>query len=667
MLYKSELKKIPPCAKPKVDKEALRDKTHVAGVVICEVPRCGKVLTIDYYSLSNRKLQVRFFSDGNSYISYDCNSGEWFQKYITPVLESNSKELFSNPVFTDEESLDQAAEFLGQSPDVWFYSMYTGYRSHSSQGIVAVVDRFIQDKKEKERERAIEKQEADFTERKLWFPDFDKKVDSFCNNKAFEENYIFFTSFDKKHKRKYTCSRCGKTWSDSDTPKHKSSTQCPHCHAKALFWAERYQTCIKDETTICTAQKYNKQLGLRWAKVTRTFLEKKPRLHYTTNAYTFYLNVKGKPKIVSYFYSQAPYYYGYCWTKPRNGEICSHKAFVYSDNLTEVFGEKYYNVNLKTVLDNCNKPINFIRLLDNLKDIPQCEYMCKLGLTSLASELVAADYENGETFGQILGVSKQYVPMYKRLNIDASEHRVIRASRKYVSEDMFRKFSDLKIFKSDYHRVERIIQHMTLETFCRYVKKQAEVCSTDTSRIVVWLSDYYDLCTTLDVPINKQTVRPRNIKLSHDRLTEQYNKVKADLKDEASRKALEFVNGWFNGYDKDGLCIKVPKYKSDFIKEGQALNHCVGSPRYYDNHIKGTKMIFFIRKSEKPDEPYYTSEIDMTMFKVCQCYGYGDKSAPKKIISFINEFARWMRKRISTKEVLKHESQEDICPKARCA
>lgn len=62
MLYKSELKKIPPCPKPNPSKEELRDKTYIAGIAICEVTRCGKVLTVDHYSTSDEKLQVRFFS-----------------------------------------------------------------------------------------------------------------------------------------------------------------------------------------------------------------------------------------------------------------------------------------------------------------------------------------------------------------------------------------------------------------------------------------------------------------------------------------------------------------------------------------------------------------------------------------------------------------------------
>lgn len=669
MLYKSELKKIPPCPKPNPSKEELRDKTYIAGVAICEVTRCGKVLTIDHYSTSDEKLQVRFFSDGTNYVIYDCVNKSWFQKYITPIIQTKKNRYISKPAFATETDIKKAAKFLNQRTDAYFYSMYTGYKACSSTGITAVIDCFIQDKKREERDNAAERREAEFLQRRLWFKKYDNKIDNFCNRTAFKETYIFFSSFDKKHKRKYLCSYCGKKWSNSDTPKHKSETVCPHCHKHARFWAERYQTAIKDETTICTAQKHDGQLGLRWATVKRSFYSNKPKLLYCTDAYTFYLNKKGKNQIVSYFYCTAPYYYGYGWTKPRNGEICTHPAFVYIDNLNEAFGDSYYNVNLKEVLAHCKQKINFIKLLDNLKTIPQVEYLCKMDLTFLASQLEEADFNPGSSFEQIMGVTKQYLPMYKKLEVDAAEHRVLQSSKSFVTEETLSRLRKLKITESNYHRIGSILQYMTVETLCRYIENQAEICGKqdDKSHVLILLADYYDMCETLNIPINKHTVRPKNIKEEHDRLLPRYNLVIAEMKDKASREALEFVNNWFKGYKKGDLLIQVPNCRADFIREGQTLSHCVGLDRYYENHIKGKKMIFFIRKSDNPDEPYYTSEIDMVTFNVLQCYGFGDKAAPKAIMNFINGFAKWAKNQVHKKEVADYGTQENIQLASRCA
>jgi hypothetical protein len=51
-------------------------------------------------------------------------------------------------------------------------------------------------------------------------------------------------------------------------------------------------------------------------------------------------------------------------------------------------------------------------------------------------------------------------------------------------------------------------------------------------------------------------------------------------------------------------------------------------------------MIFFIRKSAKPDKPYITLEIDMREQRIRQLYGFGDASPPSEVRRFANEFLR---------------------------
>ena len=75
----------------------------------------------------------------------------------------------------------------------------------------------------------------------------------------------------------------------------------------------------------------------------------------------------------------------------------------------------------------------------------------------------------------------------------------------------------------------------------------------------------------------------------------------------------------------------------------------MGGDSYYQNHIKGSRMIFFIRHVTEPDTPYYTAEIDMVTFNVLQCYGFGDKAAPKEINKFIKDFARSIEQGINNR------------------
>ena len=109
------------------------------------------------------------------------------------------------------------------------------------------------------------------------------------------------------------------------------------------------------------------------------------------------------------------------------------------------------------------------------------------------------------------------------------------------------------------------------------------------------------------------------------------------------RAALEVVNKFFKGYSDADFTVRVPKDRLDFVREGQELSHCVGSERYYNNHNKGTSMIFFIRRADDPSKAFFTAEIDMTSFVVIQLYGYGDCTAPKEVTEFTKKFARYLK------------------------
>ena len=137
----------------------------------------------------------------------------------------------------------------------------------------------------------------------------------------------------------------------------------------------------------------------------------------------------GKPVIYSYEYKYVMGWYGgWNWYRQKLGARHFGKAYVYDRNLRKVFGEKYYNVDLQAEIKRANQPISFVGLLDNLKNLPPIEYLLKLGLCRLAYEANKEDLLPGRDFASILGVSKQYLPLYQKYNIAPYEHKIIRSS-----------------------------------------------------------------------------------------------------------------------------------------------------------------------------------------------------------------------------------------------
>lgn len=64
-------------------------------------------------------------------------------------------------------------------------------------------------------------------------------------------------------------------------------------------------------------------------------------------------------------------------------------------------------------------------------------------------------------------------------------------------------------------------------------------------------------------------------------------------------------------FEFNDFIIMTPKDFKEFEFESKILNHCVGeNGRYLKKHIKGISMIFFLRRKEEPDKPFFTIEVD---------------------------------------------------------
>ena len=136
-------------------------------------------------------------------------------------------------------------------------------------------------------------------------------------------------------------------------------------------------------------------------------------------------------------------------------------------------------------------------------------------------------------------------------------------------------------------------------------------------------------------------LEPRNLKERHDLLAARVNELKSRPDDERFQRAIdEGLYGWAQDYANDSYRVVYPMKRSDLTTEGQCLNHCVGGQAYFERHILGHQMVFFIRKVSAPDKPYFTAEIDMNAGRILQLYGFGDCSAPREVRTFTEGFAR---------------------------
>ena len=619
MLIKNELAQIPIFAYPNFQKNDVKNYSFVGTVQIVNLPRCGDILAVDVFDKKDHALKLRFFSDGKSALL--CK--EW------PAVTWSMKLLNSVLALAHGGYLDIA----GTDTDVAMARKFLGGYQH---GLGSILNGFISNIYSEKQRKSMDRKYAKMQEHFAMYPDYPADLPDYCEKHVFSHSYIFMDKLIKG-KRHCVCGHCGQQFTLAKGTPSGDMGSCPQCGMAARYRGSWIKTTITDKAKICIAYKVDGQLLLRWSTVERVFLNNDPKYKYHFDDYFYNLYLKGASGPVIYAYAyQSNMGWGWNWFRKQNGTVNYHPAHVYANNLTEVFGKTYYHVNLEEGLRGAGE-LSFARLLDNLKSIPAAEYLFKLDLAQLAASAYVQDL-HGNSFSDVLGVSKQYLSLYRKFNITRFEHEIVKASKTWVDEESFAKFRALRVGNSD-HIID-LLDFISFERFANYFTKQKKATKQqDSSRLLIWYKDYISMSKSIGVDLSHKSIRfPKNIKTSHDVILQRFNKIKHEVEDANFAQASQKLYDGMKEYSKGDYCIVFPTTRSEFITEGQSLNHCVGNDTYYQNHLRGERMVFFVRRAEAPSKPFYTMEIDMRSLKILQLYGFGDCSATPEVRKFANEF-----------------------------
>lgn len=139
---------------------------------------------------------------------------------------------------------------------------------------------------------------------------------------------------------------------------------------------------------------------------------------------------------------------------------------------------------------------------------------------------------------------------------------------------------------------------------------------------------------------------PHDFKRWHDIRIDEYRTAKA-LKDAEERKEMyakfasvaeKYLSLQRN--KDDAFIAVIARSPQDLIREGDALDHCVGRMNYDQRFIREESLIFFIRDRKTPDVPFVTVEYSLSKKKVLQCYGEHDHKPDDGVLEFVNK--RWL-------------------------
>lgn len=631
MLIKKLLVALPLSPAPKQS----RKTSYTAGATVHNLERCGQVLTVDVYE--NERLCLRFFSDGKNYITWAKQSclhltaPGWTKRNPFGGVYCTYPDIFAN-----KEAIEAVMSAL---------RIQNNYYSEA-RSIAHAISAFITDIGWQKRQRAWETKARLMKQHFAMFPEYPADLAAFCEEHVFSTSAIYISKLEKGT-RHAECRHCGDHFTVGREAKPGGTGTCPQCGKPVIYRAKWSTTSHRDKAKICIAYKVDGQLLLRYTDVERTFYpdQDKPTYHFSDCFKTLFLAEKGKQTEYAYWWGSGPYCYGADWRRLPNGSGKYDPTYVYTNNLRDVFGPTYCNVDLQAGLSGLHRPFSFRRLLDNLKNKPQAEYLFKLGLPMLAASDIPSAEAKG--FTELLGVSRQYLPILRETAADCGEIQAIASNNGWVSPEDVRLLCSLSLDYEAKNNLIAVLRYNKLGRSLRYVLAQKRKATGPLKRrklpyFLLLYRDYLDMAYTLDSDMTKRAVlEPRDLKERHDLLAERVNELKDELDNIRFQKAMD--NGlywWAQPYAKGDYRVVYPQKRSDLTTEGQRLNHCVGGKTYFENHIAGRRMVFFIHKASQPDKPYFTAEIDVEHGRILQLYGFSDCSAPKEVRGFVEGFVR---------------------------
>lgn len=175
----------------------------------------------------------------------------------------------------------------------------------------------------------------------------------------------------------------------------------------------------------------------------------------------------------------------------------------------------------------------------------------------------------------------------------------------------------------------------------QYIKRQARRYGRNDTWVASIYVDYIQFAKKLGYNMDDlQNRYPPKLKEMHDRMSEQIQQQKDSGLNNGIAKVAAALERF--AWEKNGLFIRPARTAAELRNEGKLLHHCVGT--YAKRYSEGKTALFFIRRTEEPEVPYYTLELrerDMTVVQ-----NHGDHNAPQtpEIKAFEQKWLAWAKK-----------------------
>lgn len=611
MLYKSELLSVPPlCVHVPMNPDKNLPNYYTAKARIKILKRSRRILIVDFYDRHNI-LTLRFFTDRKNHISYIPDNMSWTKGNLHKLLQfywSRSK------VDSDSKSLETVNRFL---------------RSDYESLMDAVCD-LISKRSMAKSEKATRKKRI---EKERFLKMFDRKYPNYLLP-WYERNiapvYILISNLDRSKTRDAFCTYCGTHFALGREARHRKPGVCPFCHRPATYILSRYQHRISDENEVVLCYRKKDLVLFRYVQINRRFEDGKA--HYYIHD-TAKLARDQEGKIYGMVYEQVGFWNIRTWHSVEypTGKYPTWTAYLYPSSLSTVFGKNYHYMNLSSIFKHCQVPVNIFYLLDHAGNICM-EQLLKLGLYRMALDKQALKYPDFKS----IGIPKSLVPVYQKENISWEEHNILSSDTHFtdlrtVSNSIY--FLREMACDSEYilELLKWLTRYVSLNRLYRYT------CSFNALGDYYFFSTYKDYLTmavTLDIDMHSKIVLfPKDLNNAHNILQKEMRQINQQEQEALFRNKVARFN--IPSFERGKYMIVAPKSIQDFVRESAALSNCVGKiAHYHQNHLRGERLILFIRERSNPKQPYVTMELDMKSYDILQIEGIGHARTEQRGIRF---------------------------------
>lgn len=481
------------------------------------------------------------------------------------------------------------------------------------------------------------------------FPPEPDGVEQWIRSSVIQGRYIIFNNKEEWA----VCTHCGTVYRPDIKMKHDARHRCPNCKgqnhiAKAAHFGRRKLT---EYFRILTFARRGRTVYARLWEIDVDFSEPDQANIKKWLSAAYIINADDQ-----HYYKHHPSYY----TGADHWHEVDRFNLPSAPRGMSMYYSKYeltmtYRKNLKGIFNQTDLKYLMIPGVTKLEAKSLLVYM-GLGMKYQSVELLAkAGFKNvigdridgcpcgmlnwrGKDLQKILRLPRRHVRYLQQYDPSLAQIRIFQQ----LSEEEKLKvpWGYVEYLDRHYYREQKeirteITDHAPLLKTLQYLDEQGDI-----QVAIDYWRDYIRIGKKIGIDFRrKKNLYPDDLELAHNDALAQWKSVK----DEIVNKGIK-EHARNEQYSLDGLQIMPAMSQEALNLESAELQHCVKT--YGDRIARGRCWIWFIRRAEEPDKPYYTMETD-TDGHMRQCRGKSNCSMTEEVRAFAEEFEKHMQKELA--------------------